>query len=98
MWEELFGDGPKAIVVYDPYKTNTELVVEAELVRELAGSMEAWSQRCWAERRMWVYLKILQDQKRSRQEQYLKEEHEKERERIANQPKVVKERPGITRR
>lgn len=94
----MFGDGPKAIVAYDPYRQNTPLCAELELAMEFAnGDLRNWDDRNWAERRMWVYFRILQAEKKRRHEERLIKEAKDERERLANMPKTYKDRPGVRR-
>lgn len=62
LYDEIFGDDPKAITSGppNPLKVDTEFVVEMGLVAEYAnGSILDWNKRSWAERKMWVYYKLL---------------------------------------
>ena len=92
----MFGDGPKAIIPYDPYRFNTELCIELELIAEFAGgSVDQWEKRSWAERRMWVYYRILLNEKKSRHEKRMAEEMERNEQIRKDMPKVRADRPGI---
>lgn len=93
----MFGDGPKAVIPYDPYRVDTELCVELNLVAEFAGgSIEDWNKRTWAERRMWVYYKILVQEKLRRHEERSIQEMERQRKERAAMPKTFRgDRPGV---
>lgn len=96
MWNSLFGDGPKAIVPEDPYRKNTPLCTELELAMEFAnGDLEAWDAKPWSTRRMWVYFRILQNEKKRRHEERMIQERQNEMERMKNMPKVYRDRPGV---
>ena len=96
LWESLFGDGPKAIVPYDPYQQNTELTAELEMVMKFAnGDLEKWEQRPWAVRRMWVLYQILLTEKRKKHDERMIHEAEAKRKFRENLPKTQVDRPGV---
>ena len=92
----MFGDGPKAIVAYDPYRQNTPLCAELELIQEFGrGDLEHWDNTPWATRRMWVYYRILQDEKKSRHDKRMEQELEVKRKIRDDLPKERHDRPGV---
>lgn len=95
LYNEIFGDDPKAITSGppNPLKVDTELAVELGLVAEYAnGSMELWNKRSWGDRRMWLYFKLLQNAKIKYAEDNAAKEIDK-----PPMPAVVQhqDRPGI---
>jgi hypothetical protein len=92
----MFGDGPKAITLYDPLKVNTELCVELDLVAQFAGgSVEEWNRKTFSERRMWVYYKVLLHEKERRHGEQATIDAKNKTEFEKNLPKVFNDRPGV---
>ena len=59
------------------------------------GSIEVWNNKTLSERRMWVYYKILSQEKERRHEEQAVIEHQKKIEFQKSLPKVHAERPGV---
>lgn len=67
-----------------------------ELVAEFArGSIDEWNEKSWAERRMWVYFRILKNEKRVKGEERAMAEAKAKRAQQANMPKVTRDRAGV---
>ena len=57
--------------------------------------MDLWEKKPWAQRRMWVYYRLLQDEKKRRHEEKSVREAEQKRNLMSQMPKERKDRPGV---
>lgn len=96
MYEELFGDGPRAIVAPNPYRMDTPLFSELALIAEFTGgSIVEWNKKSLSERRMWLYYKILLNEKKIQQQKDAQQEADARSRTKNSMPKVTVDRPGL---